>query len=78
LASVSTVLDTGAEPRILSSAPLSLVAISTELSCLHYNLGLQGSSTRNQWVSGLCPSSGIILANTGNDVSETGCVSVLR
>jgi hypothetical protein len=34
-------------------------------------------NTQNYWVLGLCPSSGILQTRKHN-VSETGCVSVLR
>jgi hypothetical protein len=37
-------LDLGTEPRFLSCPALSPVAIPTEISHLHYNLGLQGFS----------------------------------
>jgi hypothetical protein len=43
-----------------------------------YGFGLMVlGKNQNYWVYGLCPSSGILKAREDN-VSETGCVSVLR
>jgi hypothetical protein len=64
----------GATPQEMATFTTTAVKISNSLTNIVIHVY---SNTPNYWVSGLCPSSGILNTKKQN-VSETRSVSVLR